>query len=296
MRKKVIITIPAYNEEQTIGKVLNELKIVMNKTNYNYKILVLDDGSLDNTVKVAKKYGVIIHSNKNNLGLIETFKVEMKKCIELGADIIVHTDADGQYRSKDIPRLIKKLESGYDLVVGSRFRHRNKNLPFVKNLGNRVFALVFSNILRRKITDTTSGFRAFTKDVAENIKMINNFTYTQEQLIRAYKMKYKVGEIGIKTRRSRKDSRLFKNPFQYAFKAWVNIFRIYRDYEPLKFFGFFGAIFIFVAFLIGLYFLYLHFTIGIRGHLGLLMLMIILASMGIQTVFFAFLADMKKSV
>ena len=289
---KVIISIPAYNEERTIGRVIDEIKEVMNKTKYNYKILVLNDGSSDNTSKIAKKKGAIVYSNKKNLGLIETFKIEMKKCIDLGGDIIIHTDADGQYLSRDIPRLIKGIENGYDIVIGSRFRIRNRNLPFLKNIGNRAFALVFSNIMKKRITDTTSGFRAFTKEIAK-INLINDFTYTQEQLIRAYKMNYKVGEIAIKTRKTRK-SRLFRHPLEYAFKAWINIFRIYRDYKPLSFFGITGLFLFSMGILIGLYFIFLHITSGIKGHLGLLFLMLLLIFSGIQIILFGFLADMNK--
>jgi|SRR3989344_7326945 len=289
---KVIISIPAYNEERTIGRVIDEIKEVMNKTKYNYKILVLNDGSSDNTSKIAKKKGAIVYSNKKNLGLIETFKIEMKKCIDLGGDIIIHTDADGQYLARDIPRLIKGIENGYDIVIGSRFRIRNRNLPFLKNIGNRAFALVFSNIMKKRITDTTSGFRAFTKEIAK-INLINDFTYTQEQLIRAYKMNYKVGEIAIKTRKTRK-SRLFRHPLEYAFKAWINIFRIYRDYKPLSFFGITGLFLFSMGILIGLYFIFLHLTSGIKGHLGLLFLMLLLIFSGIQIILFGFLADMNK--
>ena len=289
---KVIISIPAYNEERTIGRVIDEIKEVMNKTKYNYKILVLNDGSSDNTSKIAKKKGAIVYSNKKNLGLIETFKIEMKKCIDLGGDIIIHTDADGQYLARDIPRLIKGIENGYDIVIGSRFRIRNRNLPFLKNIGNRAFALVFSNIMKKRITDTTSGFRAFTKEIAK-INLINDFTYTQEQLIRAYKMNYKVGEIAIKTRKTRK-SRLFRHPLEYAFKAWINIFRIYRDYKPLSFFGITGLFLFSIGILIGLYFIFLHITSGIKGHLGLLFLMLLLIFSGIQIILFGFLADMNK--
>ena len=289
----VIITIPSYNEEKTIGKVIKEIKGVMNKTKYKYKILVVDDGSSDKTSEIAKGLGAIVHSNKKNLGLIETFKIEIKKCLELRADIIVHTDADGQYLAEDIPKLIKKMEEGYDLVIGSRFRYKNTNLSFLKNIGNKAFALVFSNIMKRKVTDTTSGFRAFTSNVAKNIKLINDFTYTQEQLIRAHKMKYRIGEIGIKTRKTRK-SKLFKHPLQYAFKAWINIFRIYRDYNPLNFFGTIGLLLFSIGFLIGLYFIGLHLTSGIKGHLGLLFLMLILIFSSIQVILFGFLADMYK--
>src|SRR3989338_10070157 len=280
----VVITIPAYNEEKTIGKVVNEIKQVMDKTKYNYKILVIDDGSRDKTIEIAKKFGTIVYSNKKNLGLIETFKIEMKKCIDIGADIIVHTDADGQYFAQDIPRLIKKIEEGYDLVIGSRFKLKNKNLPFSKNIGNKAFAWIFSNIMKKKITDTTSGFRAFTKNIAK-IGLINDFTYTQEQLIRAYKMNYKIGEIPIKTRKTRK-SRLFKHPLQYAFKAWINIFRIYRDYKPLSFFGGTGLVLLSLGVLIGLYFIYLHLTTGIKGHIGLLFLMLLFIFSGIKIILF----------
>ncbi len=290
---KTIITIPAYNEEKTIGKVLDEIKQVMSKTKYNYNLLVIDDGSTDKTSDMAKKHGAITYSNKENLGLIKTFKIEMEKCLDLKADIIVHTDADGQYLAEDIPKLIKKIEEGYDLVIGSRFKFKNKNLPFLKNIGNKAFALVFSNIMKRKITDTTSGFRAFTKEIAKDIELINNFTYTQEQLIRAHKMNYKIGEIGIKTRKTR-ESRLFKHPLQYAFRAWINILRIYRDYNPLNFFGKIGLFLFLTGIIIGLYFLKLHFTTGIKGHTGLLFLMLILLFSGIQIMLFGFLADMKK--
>jgi len=289
---KVIISIPAYNEERTIGKVIDEINSIMSKTNYNYKIILVDDGSSDKTVKIAKKQGCIVYSNKYNLGLIKTFKIEMEKCLELKADIIVHTDADGQYLGEDIPKLIKKIYEGYDLVIGSRFIFKNRNLPFLKNIGNKAFAFVFSNIMKKKITDTTSGFRAFTKDIAK-IVLINDFTYTQEQLIRAYKMNYKIGEIAIKTRKTRK-SRLFKHPLQYAFKAWVNIFRIYRDYKPLNFFGVIGLSLLILGILIGLYFIYMHFSSGIKGHLGLLFLMLLLIFSGIQIILFGFLADMNK--
>jgi glycosyltransferase involved in cell wall biosynthesis len=289
---KVIITIPAYNEEHTLGNILTEIKEVMSKTKYNYQILVLNDGSSDKTIDIAKKHNVILISNPRNLGLAETFKNEMKACLNLKADIIVHTDADGQYPSEYIPLMIKKIEEGYDLVLGSRFGKGKYSESFIKKLGNLAFARVFSGLLKTKITDTTTGFRAFTKEVA-GLPLINTFTYTQEQLIRAGKKRMKITEISIQTRKTRK-SRLFKNPFDYAVKAWINIFRIYRDFEPLKFFGVLGLMFFLVGFLIGLYFIYMHFTTGIQGHLGLLFLMLLLVFTGIQIILFGFLADMTR--
>lgn len=290
---KVVITIPAYNEEKTLPLVLEEIKQVMQLTKYWYTLLVLDDGSQDNTAEVARKQGAIVVSLGRNRGLAETFRSEMRECLALKADIIVHTDADGQYPPQHIPELIKKVEGGYDLVLGSRFRGKNNRMPLVKRFGNIAFSLVLTSLTKVNITDSTTGFRAFTAEVARDINYINTFTYTQEQIIKAAKQKFKIAEIAIRTRRTRA-SRLFKSPFQYAVKAWINILRIYRDYEPLAFFGKIGLAGLAGGFTIGLYFVYLHFTSGIKGHLGLLFLMMILLVFGLQTVLFGFLADMKK--
>jgi len=289
----VVITIPAYNEEKSIGKVINEIKEVMDNTKYNYKILVLNDGSKDRTVEEAEKAGAVVVSNKRNMGLAYTFKREMQECLRLKADVIVHTDADGQYVAEGIPRMIAKVERNYDLVLGSRFRGRIQGMPLTNRIGNIAFAIALSQLTGKKITDATTGFRAFTKEVAADIKYINTFTYTQEQIIKAIKHGFRVAEVPIIARKTRK-SRLFKNPLEYAVKAWINIFRIYRDYEPLKFFGTIGIVSEGAGFLIGFYFVYLHFTTGITGHLGLLFMMLLFLMFGIQTIVFGFLADMIK--
>ena len=289
----IIITIPAYNEEATLPAVLDEIKDVMKQQKYQYQILVVDDGSQDRTAEVAKQHGVVVVSNKRNLGLAETFRVEMRECLKQKADIIVHTDADGQYRPQHIPELIEKVRAGYDLVLGSRFREKADHLPLLKRLGNIAFSKVLTSLTKTKITDSTTGFRAFTAAVAREINYINTFTYTQEQIIKAAKQGFKITEIPVTARKTR-ESRLFKNPWQYAVKAWINIFRIYRDYEPLAFFGRVGLVGLTLGVLIGFYFVYLHFTTGIKGHLGLLFLMMIFLVFGLQTVLFGFLADMLK--
>lgn len=290
----MVVSIPAYNEEKTIGKVINDIKRVMDHTKYNYKISVVDDGSKDRTAEISKKAGAIVFSHPKNYGLAETFRTEMQRCLDLKADIIVHTDADGQYLAKDIPRLIKEVENGNDLVLGSRFKGKIEHMPWIKRFGNMAFSKAISNITGMKISDCQTGFRTFTKEVAK-IPLRSTHTYTQEQIIRAVKEKVKIKEIPIyfAKRRSGK-SRLLKNPFEYAFKAWVNIFRVYRDYEPLKFFGNIGGLLFSIGFLIGIYFIYLHFTTGISGHLGLLFLMVVLIFTGLQVVLFGFLADSRR--
>lgn len=289
----IVITIPAYNEEKTIDKVIRGIKFAMSETSYNYKILVINDGSIDNTKEVAEREGAIVVSHLRNMGLAQTFKTEMAECLKLKADIIVHTDADGQYPSFYIPQLIQKIEEGYDLVLGSRFGRGQYSGSFAKKIGNKAFAKVFSKLLKMKITDTTTGFRAFTKEVAK-LSIINRFTYTQEQLIRAGKLNMSICEIPIDTRKTRK-SKLFKNPLDYAVKAWINIFRIYRDFEPLKFFGRFGLCFVSFGVLVGLWLTYLFITTGKVGHLPSVILSSLLILTGIQIIFFGFLADMKNT-
>jgi len=291
---KIIITIPAFNEEATIGRTLDEIKAVMKTTKYSYELQVVDDGSQDKTAELAKKHGADVISHARNKGLAQTFQTELQQCLKKKAEIIVHTDADGQYNPKHIPELIQQIEQGYDLVLGSRFKGKTSYKNHWSNLlGNILFAKVLSRLIGKKITDSTTGYRAFTAEVAREIKFINTFTYTQEQLIRAARQKFKIGEISIEARPTRK-SKLFKNPFHYAIKAWINILRIYRDYDPLKFFVSIGGVLLGLGVIIGIYFIYMHFTSGIQGHLGLLILMIVLLMSGIQIASFGFLADMQR--
>ncbi|MBU0628862.1 MAG: glycosyltransferase family 2 protein [Nanoarchaeota archaeon] len=291
---KVVITIPAYNEEKTIGRVIRDIKKVMHEISAECKILVIDDGSKDKTSEIAKKEGVIVFSHPINYGLAETFRTEMKKAAELDPDIIVHTDADGQYLASEIPKLIAPIKNKRaDLVLGSRFKGRIESMPLIKKIGNRAFSKVISNITRTKISDGQTGFRAFTKEVAA-IEIKSNHTYTQEQVIKAVLNKFRIVEVPVYFAERKGKSRLIKNPLEYAVKAWMNILRVYRDYEPLKFFGKIGGSFLTAGMLIGLYFIYLHLTTGISGHLGLLFLMLLLIFSGIQIILFGLLADMNK--
>lgn len=289
---KLIITIPAFNEETTLGNVIDSIKKVMKGTKYKYSLLVVNDGSTDNTVSVAKSKGAIVVSHSRNYGLAETFKTEMQKCIGLGADVIVHTDADGQYRAEDIPKLLAKLEEGHDLVLGSRFAGHIESMPLIKRIGNRLFSKVLSKLTRTKITDGQTGFRAFTREVAM-LPINSTYTYTQEQLMRAAKSKMRIAEIPVYAKKTR-ESRLMKNPLEYAFKSWVTIIRVYRDYEPLKLFGTIGALFFFAGIAIGVWLLYLVLVYGKIGHLPSTILSMLLIVTGIQIALFGLLADMQR--
>ena len=291
---KVIVTIPAYNEEKTIGGVIKDIKEVMDGGKYSYKILVVNDGSKDKTAQIAEKAGAVVYSHPKNYGLAETFRTEIQKCLELKPDIIVHTDADGQYLARDILRLIRCVESGYDFVLGSRFKGKIEHMPLIKRFGNKAFSKVISSITKVKITDAQSGFRAFTKEVAEKIDLRSTHTYTQEQIIRAVRGKFRIKEIPIYFAKRYGKSRLISNPLDYATRAWVNIIRTYRDYEPLKFFGRSGLLLIILGFLLGLLLLYEFIRTGRMRHTGTAILSVLLIMVGIQLVSFGLLADMRR--
>ena len=146
-----------------------------------------------------------------------------------------------------------------------------------------------------QISDAQTGFRAFTRKVAESIPITSNHTYTQEQIIRAVKQKLKIKEVPIYFARRNGKSRLIPNPFSYAIRAWINIIRTYRDYEPLKFFGVIGSIIFGIGILLGLYLVYFQFFGGgAFRHLGLMMLDILILSIGLQIIIFGFIADMNR--
>ena len=291
---KIVVTIPAYNEEKTIGSLINKINEVMGNGKYEYKVMVVDDGSKDKTAEVAKLANAVVYSHPKNYGLADTFRTETEKALKLGADVIVHIDADIQYKPEEIPLLLKEIENGYDLVLGSRFKGKIEYMPIIKKLGNKAFSRVVSNITGIRISDAQTGFRAFTKDVAEKIKITSNHTYTQEQIIRAVKKKFKIKEVPVYFAKRNDKSRLISNPFKYAISAWINLIRTYRDYEPLKFFGLTGTSIFSIGLLIGLYLTYLHFTSGIVGHFALMMLDILILSIGLQIIIFGFLADMNR--
>lgn len=293
--KSVVITIPAFNEESSLAMLVKDIHEVMKSSRYSYKILVLDDGSTDRTKEVASKLGAVVFSNPVRMGLAETFKTEMKKALELNPDIIIHIDADYQYSPKDIPRLIKPIEDGEaDLVLGNRFQGGIDSMPLMKRLGNKAFSKVISDITRFRVGDCQTGFRAMNKKAA-SLPIISNHTYTQEQIIRAVRSGLKIKEIPTHfySRKSGK-SKLLKGPFEYAIKAWINILRLYRDFEPLKFFGRIGLFFILVGLIVGAYVLIDFFIRKNVGHLPLTVLTVLLIVMGIQILLFGFLADMKK--
>ncbi len=295
--KKVVVTIPAFNEERSIGDVIEDIRMVMEKENYDYSIIVVDDGSSDRTADVAKDSGAIVISHPTNRGLGETFRTEIKECIKLNPDVIIHIDADGQYSPMEIPGLLNEIENGNDLVLGSRFKGSIEHMPLIKKLGNRMFSNAISRIIGFKVTDAQTGFRAFTRELAEKIEIKSGHTYTQEQIIKSVREKFRIKEVPINfAKRKCGESRLIGSTLAYAVKAWSNIFRIYRDYDPLKTFGLLGAIALLPGFIIGLWLMWFFLNEGIMPFTGLLVLTFLLITIGVIFILFGFIADMKREI
>jgi glycosyltransferase involved in cell wall biosynthesis len=289
----VLISIPAYNEENTIGNVLQEIHAVMKKEKDSYSLVVVDDGSTDKTTIISQRHNAYVIHHPRNYGLAETFRTEIKHFLSSNADIFVHIDADGQYLPKDIPRLIREVKNGYDLVLGDRFSGGIEEMPLLKKLGNRAFSRVISRIIKYPIHDCQTGFRAFNRKTAA-LPIQSTHTYTQEQIIKSVKEKLRIKEIPTHFRKRDGESRLMKKPVEYELKAWINILRIYRDYDPLKFFGKIGGALLLAGFLIGGWLVYIYLTTGRVGHLPLTIFTVMLIVMGIQFIVFEFMADMKR--
>ncbi len=291
---KIVVTIPAYNEEKTIGSVVENVSASMKKIKHKSEIIVVDDGSTDRTAEIARKAGAFVHSQPKNYGLGEAFKTEVEQALKRNADVIVHTDADGQYVAEEIPLLLRKIEEGNDLVLGSRFRGRIEEMPFIKKLGNRLFSFIVSYIIKMKISDAQTGFRAFTKKVAEEVKITSTFTYTQDQIITASRKKFRITEVPATFLKRNGESRLMKSPFDYAIRGGINLLRLFRDYAPLTFFGSIGMAFIITGVAIGSWLVYRFLTLGAIGKTPSLILTLLLIISGLQLILFGFFADRKR--
>ncbi len=243
---KVVVTIPAFNEQETIGQVIKAIprKIDL-PVEIKVEVLILNDGSKDDTVKVAREAGADrIVSHSTNLGLGTTFKDAIDEALRMDADVIVNIDADGQFNPADIPKLIKPIvDKEAEMVTCSRFKDPAlvPKMPKVKIFGNKLFAWMLNKFLNRNFSDTQCGFRAYSKEAALKMTLFGKFTYTQEVFIDLVKKGFMIVEIPCKVRGERKGkSRVVKNVLSYGLKVMLIIIRSSRDYEPFKFFGFPG--------------------------------------------------------
>jgi glycosyltransferase involved in cell wall biosynthesis len=236
-RMKLIIQIPCLNEEATLPRVLAQLPREVEGFD-SVEWLVIDDGSTDGTRAAAREAGVDhIVRLTNNKGLAAAFQAGVDAALKLGADVIVNTDADNQYRSEDIPKLVAPILAGRaDMVVGVRDVARIEHFSTSKKLLQRLGSWVVRRASGTDVPDTTSGFRAYNREAALQLLVVSNFTYTLESLIQAGKMLVAVEHVPISTNPQLRESRLFDSTGSYVRRNALAVFRAYVLYEPLRVF------------------------------------------------------------
>lgn len=241
--KKLIIQIPCYNEEGTLGITLADLPREVAGVDV-VEWLIIDDGSHDRTIEVAQKYGVdhIVRFTKNQ-GLAKGFMAGLEACLQAGADIIVNTDADNQYCAEDIPYLIEPiLKRQADIVVGSRpiseIQHFSPTKKFLQKLGSWAVRIAS----KTNIADAPSGFRAMSRQAAMQLNVFNSYTYTLETIIQAGQKGIAITSVPIRTNSMLRPSRLVKSNFSYVVRSLFTILRIFIVYKPLRFFLWLGSL------------------------------------------------------
>ena len=291
---KLIVQIPCFNEEKTLSITIGDIPKKIEGVD-EIEILVIDDGSTDRTAEVARELGVnhIIKFNKRK-GLAEGFMAGLEACLKLGADIIVNTDGDNQYKGEDIAKLVKPiLEKKADMVVGDREVGKLERFSPSKKLLQKVGSWVVRQLSGTDIPDVTSGFRAFNRDAVMKLNLLSTFTYTIETIIQAGKKNMAISHVAIGTNPDLRESRLFSSTWSYIKKSVATIFRIYSIYEPLKVFSYIGGTVFFVGFVLMARFLYFYF-LDIRpyGHLQSLLLASVLIIIGFIIIIMGLIADL----
>jgi glycosyltransferase involved in cell wall biosynthesis len=270
---KLIIQIPCFNEEQTLRTTLAELPREVAGVD-EIEWLVIDDGSTDRTIDIARAGGVEhIVRLTNNKGLAAAFQAGLDACLKLGADIIVNTDADNQYRGADVSRLVEPLLAGEaDMVIGNRETDQIEHFSPLKKRLQRWGSAVVRRASGTNVPDTTSGFRAYNREAALQLQVVSKFTYTLESIIQAGKMLVAVEHVPIRTNEQARESRLFPSMWSYVRRNTVSLFRIYTLYEPLRVFLAAAAVVALIGAVIWVRFLWFFFSGEGEGHIQSLIL------------------------
>jgi len=235
---KLIIQIPCLDEEATLPETIAALPRQIEGID-EVELLVIDDGSTDRTVEVARELGVEhIVRLTNNRGLAAAFQAGLDACLKLGADLVVNTDADNQYNGADVPRLVAPILAGdADMVVGDRRVETIEHFSGAKKRLQQIGSAVVRKVSGTAIADSTSGFRAYNREAALGLLVTDNFTYTLESLIQAGKMLIAVDQVEVGTNPQTRESRLFDSTGAYVRRNALSILRIYTRYEPLRVFA-----------------------------------------------------------
>lgn len=289
---KLIIQIPCLNEAETLEIALNDLPKHIDGID-EIEYLIINDGSVDNTVEVAKNWGVnYVVSFKKNKGLAKGFMAGIDACLKNGADIIVNTDADNQYCGEDIEKIVRPiLEGKADIVIGERPIDDTEHFSPLKKKLQHFGSYVVRKASQTDIPDAPSGFRAFSREAAMHINVMNNYTYTLETIVQAGRSSWAITSVPIRTNGELRKSRLFHSMGGYVKRSMITIIRAYMMYRPLTFFSALGLIPFTAGFLIGVRFLIYLIRGAGTGHIQSLIFASTLMLLGFMTFIVGLQAD-----
>jgi glycosyltransferase involved in cell wall biosynthesis len=289
---KVIIQIPCYNEAATLPGTLGDLPRTLPGVDV-IELLVIDDGSADGTADVARAHGVHhVVQFEQNRGLAAAFTAGLEASVRAGADIIVNTDADNQYKASDIAALVAPIVAKRaEMVVGDRGVASLQNFSWLKRRLQVAGSWVLGRAAELETPDATSGFRAMTRDAALRTLVLSNYSYTLETLIQAGARRAAVLFVPIGINPQTRPSRLMRSIPEYIRKSGVTIVRAYAMYRPLRVFGTVGSVMVFLGLIPGIRFLYFYFSGSPVGHIQSLILAAVLIIVGFQVILIGLVAD-----
>lgn len=289
---KLIIQIPCYNEAETLEIALNELPAELDGID-EIEYLIIDDGSRDGTVAVAKAWGVHhVVSFKQNKGLAKGFMAGLDEALRQGADIIVNTDADNQYCAEDIGALIGPILAGQaDYVIGARPIDATEHFSFIKKKLQHFGSWVVRKASNTDIPDAPSGFRAMTREAAMRMNVVNDYTYTLETIVQAGRERIPITSVPVRTNAELRPSRLFHSIWSYVKKSMLTIIRAYIMYKPLKCFSYFASLPMLIGLIYAARFIVFYFKGTGSGHVQSLILGCTLIILGFLTFMMGLMAD-----
>jgi glycosyltransferase involved in cell wall biosynthesis len=290
---KLIIQIPCFNEESTLRITLKDLPTAVPGID-QVETLVIDDGSTDNTIAVAREFGVNhIVVLPRHQGLAKAFMTGLESSLKAGADIIVNTDADNQYCADDIPKLVAPILKGSaEIVVGARPIGETEHFSPTKRSLQKLGSWVVRLASRTDIPDAPSGFRAISRKAAMQLHVFNEYTYTLETIIQAGQKSMAITSVPVRTNPYSRPSRLFKNIPTYLHRQVSTIARIFMTYRPFRFFAVPGTLLFIAGFAVGVRFLYFYLTVGGEGKIQSLILAALLMGSGFFLVVVGLVADL----
>ncbi len=294
---KLVIIIPAYNEEKTIAQVISAIPAEISGVD-RIRVVVIDDGSKDRTRELAEKAGALVVSHPENQGVGAAFSTGLRTALALGADLIVNIDADGQLDPRDIPHLLEPVLSGRaDFATATRFANHElmPKMPAVKKYGNFMVRSIINFFTGKHFTDVSCGFRAYTRETALKLNLFGSFTYTQETFLNLVVKGVRMTEVPLKIRGEREfgKSRVANSVLRYGLKSGSIIILALRDLKPLSFFGWIGSLFIVLG-AAGFTFVFIHWLLTrmTTPFQSLILVGAVFLILGLLLIVMALIADM----